>query len=91
VNAYCDFERKPNAIHSRQVLAMSAANMLIVNLALPFSLSTLVIANLHHSGVELSMDDTLASWFGEALSSLIYLFISLSIYFSYIFCLFVFN
>lgn len=44
---------------------MGAANMMMLNLALPFSLSTLVIANLHRSGVELSMDDTVASWFGS--------------------------
>jgi hypothetical protein len=55
-----------------QVLAMGAANMMMFNLALPFSLSTLVIANLHRSGVELSMDDVLASWFGETSRSLIY-------------------
>jgi hypothetical protein len=57
---------------------MFAANMMMVNLALPFSLSTLVIANLHRSGVELSMDDTVASWFGEPSNSLICLFINLS-------------
>jgi hypothetical protein len=48
---------------------MGAANMMAVNLAIPFSLSTLIIASLHHSGVELSMDDTVASWFGEESTS----------------------
>jgi hypothetical protein len=68
------------------VLAMCAANMMMVNLALPFSLSTLVIANLHRSGVELSMDDTVASWFGEPSNSLTCLFINLSAYvFIYLF------
>jgi hypothetical protein len=60
--------------------------MMMVNLALAFSLSTLVIANLHRSGVELSMDDTVASWFGKPSNSLICLFIKLSGYvFIYLF------
>jgi hypothetical protein len=44
---------------------MGAANMVVVNLTLALFLSTLVIAELHHSEAELSMDDRLASWFGE--------------------------
>ncbi|XP_021920752.1 facilitated trehalose transporter Tret1-like [Zootermopsis nevadensis] len=48
-----------------QVLAMGAANMVVINLTLALLLSTLVIAEVHHSDAELSMDDTLASWFGS--------------------------
>lgn len=44
---------------------MGAANMVVINLTLALLLSTLVIAEVHHSDAELSMDDTLASWFGE--------------------------
>jgi hypothetical protein len=62
----------PVVMFCLQVLAMGAANMAVFNLALPFSLSTLVIANLHRPGVELSMDDSLASWFGETSRLLAY-------------------
>jgi hypothetical protein len=44
---------------------MGAANMMVVNLTLALYLSTLVIAEVHRPDAELSMDDTLASWFGE--------------------------
>jgi hypothetical protein len=49
---------------------MGAANMVVVSLTLALFLSTLVIAEVHHPDAELSMDDTLASWFG-AISSMV--------------------
>ena len=48
-----------------QVLAMGAANMVVINLTIALSISTLVIAELHRPNAELFMDDTVASWFGE--------------------------
>ncbi|GFG30814.1 hypothetical protein Cfor_10876 [Coptotermes formosanus] len=48
-----------------QVLAMGAANMVVMNLTIALSLSTLVIAELHRPNAELAMDDTMASWFGS--------------------------
>jgi hypothetical protein len=53
-----------------QVLAMGAANMVVMNLTIALSLSTLVIAELHRPNAELAMDDTMASWFGEISSFL---------------------
>jgi hypothetical protein len=49
---------------------MGAASMVVLNLAVALSLSTLVIAELHRPNSELSMDDSVASWFGEISSSL---------------------
>jgi len=53
-----------------QVLAMGAASMVVMNLTLALTLSTVVIAELHRPNAELFMDDTVASWFGEMSSSL---------------------
>ncbi|KAJ9594186.1 hypothetical protein L9F63_014346, partial [Diploptera punctata] len=47
-----------------QVLAMTAANLVVLNMAVTFFFSTLVIADLHNSHQELSMNDAQASWFG---------------------------
>jgi hypothetical protein len=53
-----------------QVLAMGASNMVVVNLSIALSLSTLVIAELHRPNAELVMDDSVASWFGKISSSI---------------------
>jgi hypothetical protein len=44
---------------------MGAANMVVLSLTVALLLSTLVIAEVHHPDVELSMDDNVASWFGK--------------------------
>jgi hypothetical protein len=49
---------------------MGASSMVVMNLAIALSLSTLVIAELHRPNAELVMDDSVASWFGKMSSSL---------------------
>jgi hypothetical protein len=49
---------------------MGAASMVVVNLTISLTLSTIVIAELHRPNAELAMDDTVASWFGEISNSL---------------------
>ena len=49
---------------------MGASSMVVLNLAVALSLSTLVIAELHRPNAELAMDDSVASWFGEISSSI---------------------
>lgn len=59
----------PNAARF-QALAMGAASMVVLNLTVALTLSTVVIAELHRPNAELVMDDSVASWFGEVFSSL---------------------
>ena len=47
---------------------MGSASMVVMNLAVALSLSTLVIAELHRPNAEFVMDDNIASWFGEIYS-----------------------
>lgn len=47
-----------------QVLAMGAANCIVLDMSVTFFFSTLIIADLHDPSKELSLDDTQASWFG---------------------------
>ncbi|PSN31571.1 hypothetical protein C0J52_20809 [Blattella germanica] len=54
-----------------QVLAMSAANMVVVVLTIALYFSTLVIAEVHNKEGPLCMDDSQASWFGGVLSGFI--------------------
>jgi hypothetical protein len=49
---------------------MGAASMVVMNLTVALTLSTVVIAELHRPNAELFMDDSVASWFGEISSSL---------------------
>ena len=49
---------------------MGAASMVVLNLTVALTLSTVVIAELHRPNAELVMDDSVASWFGEVFSSL---------------------
>jgi hypothetical protein len=44
---------------------MGAANCVVLDMAVTFFFSTLIIADLHDSSKELSFDDTQASWFGK--------------------------
>jgi len=48
-----------------QVLAMGASSMVVMNLTIALTLSTIVIAELHRPNAELFMDDSVASWFGS--------------------------
>jgi hypothetical protein len=48
---------------------MGAASMVVLNLTVALTISTLVIAEMHRPNAELVMDDSVASWFGEISSS----------------------
>ncbi|XP_069695177.1 facilitated trehalose transporter Tret1-like [Periplaneta americana] len=48
-----------------QVLASTANNFFRMNVSLSLGFATVVIAQLHHSGGDLSLDDNHASWLGS--------------------------